>query len=218
MPVVRSPLANAEDVDSSPGSGRSPGGGHATHSSILAWRTPWTEEPGRLGLIGLQRVAHDWSNITCTQETVWRLVPCSPFSSCHCVIDTADTLPSFLRNFFTNFMPPSPSFCPPTTKHIYFWASLVSQTVKKNLPAMWEAQVWFLGWKDPLETGMATHSSTLAWRISWTEEPGRLQSLGSQRVGHDRETFTSLPFWHSEDCPWREALLCSWSAWGSCRS
>ena len=142
--VVRSPLANAEDVDSPPGSGRSPGGGHATHSSILAWRTPWTEEPGRLGLLGLQRVAHDRSNITCTQETVWRLIPCSPFSSCHCVIDTADTLPSFLRNFFTNFMPPSPSFCPPATKHTYFWASLVSQTVK-NLPAMWEAQVWFLG-------------------------------------------------------------------------
>ena len=49
----------------------------------------------------------------------------------------------------------------------------------KNLPAMWETQVQFLGQEDPLEKGMATHSSILAWRIPWTEEPGRLQSMGS---------------------------------------
>ena len=53
---------------------------------------------------------------------------------------------------------------------------------KKNLPAMWETQVRSLGQKDPLEKGMATHSSILAWRIPWIEEPGRLQSIGSQRV------------------------------------
>ena len=49
-------------------------------------------------------------------------------------------------------------------------------------------QTWVhsLGWEDPLEEGMATHSSTLAWRIPWTEEPGGLKSLGSHRVGHDR--------------------------------
>ena len=55
----------------------------------------------------------------------------------------------------------------------------------KNLPAMQETQVRTLGWKDPLEEGMATHSSTAAWRIPRTEEPGRLQSIGSHRVGHD---------------------------------
>ena len=55
----------------------------------------------------------------------------------------------------------------------------------KNLPAVWETQVRSLGWDDPLEKEMATHSSILAWRIPWTEEPGRLQSMGSQRVGHD---------------------------------
>ena len=55
----------------------------------------------------------------------------------------------------------------------------------KNLPAMQETWVWSLGWEDPLEKGMATHSSILAWRISWTEEPGGLQSMGSHRVGHD---------------------------------
>ena len=55
--------------------------------------------------------------------------------------------------------------------------SLVAQMVK-NLPAMWETQVPSLGWEDPLEKGMATHSSILAWRILWTEEPGGLQSTG----------------------------------------
>ena len=55
----------------------------------------------------------------------------------------------------------------------------------KNTPAIQEAWVQSLGWEGPLEKGMATHSSTLAWRIPWTEEPGRLQSMGSQRVGHD---------------------------------
>ena len=53
-----------------------------------------------------------------------------------------------------------------------------------NLPAMRETQVPSLGWDDPLEPSMATHSSILAWRIPWTEEPGGLQSMGSQRVGH----------------------------------
>ena len=55
----------------------------------------------------------------------------------------------------------------------------------KNLPAMQETRVGSLGWEDPLEKEMATHSSILAWRIPWTEEPGRLQSMGSQRVGHN---------------------------------
>ena len=64
------------------------------------------------------------------------------------------------------------------------WASLVVQTVK-CLSAMLETQVRSLCWEDPLEKEMATHSSTLAWKIPWTEEPGRLQSMGSQRVGHD---------------------------------
>ena len=62
-------------------------------------------------------------------------------------------------------------------------ASLVAQVVK-YLPAMQETQVQFLGQEDPLQKGMATHSSILAWRIPWTEEPGGLQSVGSPRVGH----------------------------------
>ena len=68
--------------------------------------------------------------------------------------------------------------------YYYYWASLVAQRVKR-LPAMRDSRVQSLSWEDPLEKEMATRSSTLAWKIPWTEEPGRLRSLGSQRVGHD---------------------------------
>ena len=72
------------------------------------------------------------------------------------------------------------------TKHILLlhWASLVAQIVK-NLLAMQEIWVGSLSQEEPLEKEMATHSSFLAWRIPWTEEPGKLQSTGSHRVGHD---------------------------------
>jgi len=63
-------------------------------------------------------------------------------------------------------------------------ASLVAQSVK-NLPAVQETWIRSLGWEDALKKEMATHSSTLGWKISWTEEPDGLQSMGSQRVGHD---------------------------------
>ena len=68
-------------------------------------------------------------------------------------------------------------------------ASLVAQLVK-NLPAMWEAWVWSLGWEDSLEKGKATHSSILAWRIPWT-----IESMGSQRVGRDWAIFTFTELW-----------------------
>ena len=73
------------------------------------------------------------------------------------------------------------------TEQPMFWASLVAQTVK-NVSAMWKPRVLSLGWEDPLKKGMATHSNILAWRIPWTEEPGGLQSMGLQSIGHDRET------------------------------
>ena len=60
----------------------------------------------------------------------------------------------------------------------------MAQTVKP-LPTVWETQVQSLGWEDLLEKEMVTHSSFLAWKIPWTEKPGRLQATGSQRVGHD---------------------------------
>ena len=65
-----------------------------------------------------------------------------------------------------------------------YLTSLVAQTVKR-LPTMQETRVRSLGQEGPLEKEMATHSSTLSWKIPWTEEPGRLQSMGAQRVGHD---------------------------------
>ena len=65
----------------------------------------------------------------------------------------------------------------------------------KHLPAMRETQVRSLDWDDPLEKEMATHSSILAWKIPWTEDPGRLWSMESQRVGHD--WVTSLSFFHN---------------------
>ena len=105
----------------------------ATHSSILACRIPWTEEPGGLQSMGLQSVGHNYSDLPAATQ---------------------------------------------------YWASLVAQTVK-NLPAMWETWVQSLGQEDPLEKGMATHSSILACRIPRTEKPGQLQSMGSQRVRYD---------------------------------
>ena len=57
--------------------------------------------------------------------------------------------------------------------------------IVQRLSAMQETRVQALGWEDPLEKEMATHSSTIAWKILWKEEPGRLQSMGSQRDGHD---------------------------------
>ena len=67
---------------------------------------------------------------------------------------------------------------------LYYWASLVAQLVK-NVPAVQETWVRSLVWEDPLEKKMVTHSSIVAWKISWTEEPGGLQSTGSQSAGHD---------------------------------
>ena len=66
----------------------------------------------------------------------------------------------------------------------HIWASLVAQMVK-HLPAMQETRVQSLCWEDPLEKEMTTHPTPLAWKIPWTKEPGRLQSMGLQRVSHD---------------------------------
>ena len=83
-----------------------------------------------------------------------------------------------LENIFNFF---SLIFCH-VSQHV--GASLVAQRIKR-LPPMQETRVPSLSWEDPLEKEMVTHSSILAWRIPWTEKPGRLQSTGSQRVGHN---------------------------------
>ena len=77
----------------------------------------------------------------------------------------------------------------PTRRHL--WASPVA-LVAKNLPEMQDIWIRSLGWEDPLEEGIATHFSILAWRIPWAEEPGRLQSIGSQRARHNRSNLTYM--------------------------
>ena len=74
---------------------------------------------------------------------------------------------------------------------MYQWASLVTQKIK-NLLAVQETWIQYLGWDDPLEKEIATHSSILALKIPWTEEPGRLLFIGLQRVGHDWATNTLI--------------------------
>ena len=84
---------------------------------------------------------------------------------------------------------------------LYINASLVAQMLK-SLPAMLEAWVQSLGQEDPLEKGMATHSNILAWKIPWIEEPGRLQPMGSQRVGHNWAADLSYLIWNLEGWYW----------------
>ena len=91
-------------------------------------------------------------------------------------------------------------------------ASLGAQTIK-NLPAMWKTRVWSLGWEEPLKKEMATHSSILAWKIPWVEEPGRLQSIASQSVGHDWATNTLLCYWlggKESACQYRKCRFSPW--------
>ena len=89
------------------------------------------------------------------------------------------------------------TYQPPRTDHITF-GGFPDGSMVKNLLAMQETWVQSLGWKVTLEKGMATHSSILSWRIPWTEESGGLQSLGLQRVRHDRETNT-FTFYFKEE-------------------
>ena len=170
----------------------------ATHSSIFAWKTPWTEEPGRLQSMGLQRVGSlektlmlggigvskkrgqedemaGWHHQLDGHESEWTLgvgdgrggvACCSSWG--HKESDTTGRLNWTELNWSD-------------------WASLVAYMVN-NLPAMHRPGF------DPPKKGMATHSSIFAWKIPWTGEPGRLQSMGSERVGHDWtvNTFTFL--------------------------
>ena len=123
---------------------------------------------------------------------------CLPFS---CLITLWKTRDSYLGSsqldtrLGTTSLPAVLISSPQERKSHYFFRgklSSVPQTVK-NPPAMWDTQVRYLGQEDPLEKGMATHSSILAWKMPWTEEPGGPQRIGSQRVRHDSasNTFTS---------------------------
>ena len=94
-------------------------------------------------------------------------------------------------HYFGNLSPHVVAQSPQMNFLITTFTSLVAQMVKR-LTTMQKTQVRSLGWEDPLEKEMATYSSTLAWKIPWMEEHGRLQSMGSQRVGHDWATSLAL--------------------------
>ena len=128
-----------------------------THSSILAWRIPWTEEPGGLQSMGLQE-----SDMTEGLAILSKRL--DNIETLNGKYTSESGLSVFLR--------------------VSFFSCLMAQTVNCQ-PAIWETWVRSLDREDPLEKEMATYSSTLAWKVPWTEEPGRLQSMGSQRVRHD---------------------------------
>ena len=128
----------------------------APHSSTLAWKIPWMEEPGRLQSMGSLRVRHDW----------------------------ATSLSLFTFMHWRRKWQPTPVFLPGESRDGGAWWAAVygvaqSRTRLKRLSSSSSKAIF------KLEKQMATHSSILDWRIPWTEEPGELQSMGSQRVGHD---------------------------------
>ena len=92
-----------------------------------------------------------------------------------------------------------------SSSYLLTWASLVAQTVKR-LSTICKTRVWSLGQEEPLEKEMATDSSILAWKIPWTEDPGRLQSMGSQRVRHNWATSLSL-YLLTQHLYWASSLL-----------
>ena len=96
----------------------------------------------------------------------------------------------------------------PVLIHIYNSGFSRAQS-EKDLPAVQETCVRFLGWEDPLEKEMATRSSTLAWKIPWMKEPGRLQPMGSKRVGHDWAT-SHLIHWKDWCWSWSSNTLATW--------
>ena len=158
----------------------------APHSSTLAWKIPWTEEPGGLRSMGSLGVGHDWAtSLSCIDwRRKWQPTPVflpgesqgwSSLIGCSLWGPAESDMTEAIQQ----------------QQHSMFWASLVAQ-LAKNPPAMWETWVQSLVWEDPLEEGMAAHPSILAWRIPWTEEPGGLQSMGSQSVGHDWATKHTL--------------------------
>ena len=127
----------------------------APHSSTLAWKIPWTEEPGRLQSVGSLRVGHDWA--------------------------TSLSLFTFLH--WRRKWQPTPVFLPGESQGqqslvgCCLWGRTELDTAEATEQQQQHTHI--------LEKAMAPHSSTLAWKIPWTEEPGRLQSMRSHRVRHD---------------------------------
>ena len=161
--------------------------GTATHSSILALRIPMDRggEAGCSPYVAQSRTR--WSNFT---RTHWHMYTLFSLRINHRnLLLVLKIIPKFMC--FPAALLTSPGLFLFWVCTMFSWASLVVQTVKR-LPAVQETRVRSLGWEDPLEKEMATHSSTLAWKIPWTEDARRLQSMRSQRVRHDWATSVSV--------------------------
>ena len=177
----------------------------------------WTRRHGVLWFMGLQRVRHDWATelnwrgtkkpLDESERGEWKSWLKAQHSenedhgilSHHFMGNRWGNSGNSLRlYFFGDLKSLQMVTAAMKLKDAYSLASLVAQMVKR-LSAMRETWVRSLGREDPLEKEMATHSSTLAWKILWTEEPGRLRSMGSQRVRHDWATSLSL-----FTTPWKE--------------
>ena len=172
----------------------------ATHSSVLAWRIPWTEKPGRLQSMGSQRVGHNWVTNTYTH-----MISCSVVSDSvqpHALYSLLGSSVhgdspgknigvgcyALLQGIFpTQGLNSGLLHCRQILYHLSYQ--------KAQTYLWWGGVINWIGQKVFLvfmEKAMAPHSSTLAWKIPWTEEPGRLQSMGSLRVRHDWATSHSL--------------------------
>ena len=187
------------------------GEGNGNPLRILAWRIPGMGEPGGLLSMESHRVWHDWSDLAAAAGTRGNIWLCFPKVPCTEGVIAGVLFLPFV--FITHILWACVSMCQAKLKYgnyvpdsllflTYYYlknthiallicqAHLCSSAGKES--AMQEIWVWFLGWEDPLEEGVATHSSILAWRIPWTEEPGGLQSMRSLRVRHDWVTSLSL--------------------------
>ena len=152
----------------------------------------WTGRPGVLRFTGSQRVGYDWA--TELNEIYADVLARLETAISHTVIGEKDKGQLEKLLAYENPSQESQKAIAPIRETgtlidylnacYNLGASLMAQRLKR-LPAMRKMWVRFLGWEDPLEKEMATHSSILAWRTPWTEEPGGLQSTGSQRVRHD---------------------------------
>ena len=144
--------------------------GTATHSSIVAWRIPWTEEPGGLQSMGFQRVGHDWSYLSTAQHAHYQLY--CPWLCWFSLLYISYSIIFWLYFFMIL------SCC--IFGCIFFSFSKYSVHMCKG----WEVGFYYFLIQS-LEKEMATHSSVFAWRIPGTGEPGGLPSMGSHRVRHD---------------------------------
>ena len=153
----------------------------STHSSILAWTIPGTVEPSRLPSVGLHRVGHNWSDLAAaTDSMVWpameyseHLSQSKPQKSIKARLDYQALHTDQYMCQPIGVVQSRPPLC--NSWHIFFFFKY-----KRDMQS------------SKVEKAMATLSSTLAWKIPWTEGPGRLQSMGSLGVGHDWTTSLSL--------------------------